>query len=79
MRRYFKEVKMVDKGVMTPKEFTERIFGSCEWYEVWAAARIYQEDGGKRFAPDEFVKEVGVEAPEGIDFEKDFSEFLRGN
>ncbi|RLJ03680.1 MAG: hypothetical protein DRP08_03290 [Candidatus Aenigmatarchaeota archaeon] len=62
--RYFKEVHMVELGRMSPKEFVETIYGpDFDWAEAWAAARIYVEDGGKRYTPIEFVAACGVEEP----------------
>lgn len=66
MDRYFDEVKKVDRGEMSPKEFTQRIFGELDWARAWAAARVYLEDGGERYGFEEFVEQCQVKVPEEI-------------
>jgi len=56
MDRYFDEVKKVDRGEMSPKEFAQRIFGGLDWARAWAAARVYLEDGGECYGFEEFVE-----------------------
>ena len=66
-RRYFREVRLVDRGYMTPGEFTKLICGSIppsDVADIVAASWVYIEDGGELYDADEFVvkaaKELGI-------------------
>lgn len=64
MKRYFEEVRLWDRIGLEPDEIAASMgFNPQDWADVWAAARIYVEDGGKRYTFDEFVAACKVEAP----------------
>lgn len=47
MKRYFKEVKKVNAGEITPEQFVIKVFGkNYGWAEVLGAFKIYKEDEG---------------------------------
>ncbi len=64
MKRYFNEVKKVDRGEMPVKEFVEKMFSEPEIYEVMAAYRIYKEDGGRKYSYQDFLNAVGLKETE---------------
>ncbi|NPA98374.1 MAG: hypothetical protein GXO43_03250, partial [Crenarchaeota archaeon] len=58
MKRYFKLVKLLDRGKITIREFMERIEGKKQIDVITAAAlyRIYIEDGGRKYGLDDFLR-----------------------
>lgn len=67
MKRYFRQVKALDDGKITPGEFARLVTGADGWWNVAAAFRIYMEDGGKQDANALYraaIAELGIEVPE---------------
>ena len=64
MKRYFKEVKKVDRGEMSINDFVETMFSEPEIYEVMAAYRIYKEDGGSKYSYQDFLNALGLQETE---------------
>ena len=63
-KRFFKEVRVADKRGATPREICEALdFDPTDWAEVWAAARIYCEDGGRRYTAEEFISAINPSTP----------------
>lgn len=63
MTRFRKEAKMVDSGEMAVVDFCQVVSPARtpDWAQVWAAARIYKEDGGRRFSAEQFRQEAMAE------------------
>lgn len=88
--RYRNLVKKVDAGEMSPKDFVIALFGwamrdepfnySEHWHLAWASARIYIEDGGRKYTPVEFLKSIDPKPfeahNEGEITVEDFAQFL---
>ncbi|MEM4204288.1 MAG: hypothetical protein QXS54_09500 [Candidatus Methanomethylicaceae archaeon] len=70
-QRYRNLVKAVDCGEISPQDFVRCLFPNCYWHEVWAAVRIYLEDGGK-MSKDEFLSSIASadNPPEGLEIEE---------
>lgn len=65
MGKYYKEVKKADRSGKSPQEICA-IF-NCDptkWWEVWAAARLYVEEGGRQYTAEEFIATCAPETPE---------------
>jgi len=66
MNRYFKEVEELDNGKISLREFVEQKVGfiNPDLWQIMAVYRIYLEDGGKRYAYEDFLSEFGLEEDE---------------
>lgn len=77
MENWTKEVQMVDKDLLLPLAFCQKIFGGqdgtdeIDYSQALAATQIYIEDGGEKYTFDEFLDLIiwdgHVEIPEGFD------------
>ena len=63
MKRYYKEVKKLDDEKMMVEDFIIAVCGEDEfndpkwrWMACWTSARIYLEDGGRKYTVDDFLK-----------------------
>lgn len=59
MKRYFREVRMLDKGEISIEEFIRRVVSVEEKItdvDIAVAYRIYVEDGGRRYGFEDFAK-----------------------
>ena len=55
MRRFYKDVRRLDRGETTIRNFAELVFGTIDSLpEISAVYRIYKEDGGKRYTYEDF-------------------------
>ena len=63
MKRYFKEVKLLDSGNMKIRDFIYIVFeeNKVKLSDSVAAYKIYLEDGGTKYSKEDFMNVVDVE------------------
>jgi len=62
--RYFKLIKKMDQRGASVQQITEALdLDPTDWAEVWAAGRIYLEDGGQRYSWQDFAASVEAQTP----------------
>ncbi len=56
MKRYWREVRELDEGKISIREFILKVMGNRKVTDILAAAayKIYVEDGGRRYSIDDF-------------------------
>jgi hypothetical protein len=80
MKHYFNKIKILDKNNALPHEICEALGFKPElWYEVWAAAVIYIQDGGRRYNAEDFISAINPDTPSEVEgcFQKFYSSMLK--
>lgn len=77
MKTWVLEVQMVDKGLLLPLAFCQKVFADkdatdeIEYSQALAATQIYLEDGGEKYTFDEFLDLIiwdgHIEVPQGFE------------